>query len=319
MDRRFAGAGLSGRGRGSHNPPGGGGAAPISYLLDGLSSTIHGAYSLSDRLRAAYTGPLFRVERTDTTQFDVEAGVNGRANIAALETFLAGANGFVCEVYDQYTGAKHLTQATRANMPQVATAGVVDVRGALTCPVMFFSPTDFQHAQFLTRSDSFSLTGNPGISVWFNWETNTAGVHDDGFVWSVGNGVGAQYGTMRSWNNNNAPTYAPHRAISSTMAGNKTFVDASDETWGSLQHLWTNGGTVDAASIIRGVTTLTSDSVFNESTSPTLTAGYTTLGASSRSDHWFGANGRLSTCIFLGPTNPGGDVTALRTWFAARV
>ena len=316
MPRRFSGAGLARRGgRGAHSPPGAGGGAPAApFLLDELTSTIHGAYSLSDQLSSTYDGPLFRVERQDTTQFDVE--ISGRrANVAALEAFLAGTNGYVCGVYDQGAGELHLTQATRANMPLIAPSGVVDVRGALDSPVMFFSPVDFQNSKFLRRAGSFGLTGNPGISVWFDWETETTGIHDDGFVWSVGNGPGAQYGTMRSWNAGDTI----HRAISSTMAGNKTFLDPDDEIWGYLQHLWANGGDVDAATITRGSTALTSDSEFNETTSPTLASGYITLGASSRSDGWFGANGRASTFLFLGPTNPAEDVAIIRAHFDARL
>lgn len=97
-------------------------------------------YSLR-RLRSTYTGPLVNVRRaSDNATLDIgfiqtafgATGIDG-LDIAALQTFCAGTDGFVTKWYDQSSAGNHASQLTAANQPKIATAGVAISSGGTPC------------------------------------------------------------------------------------------------------------------------------------------------------------------------------------------
>lgn len=117
---------------------------PGLFLDGGGLPNALGAYSVARKMRAAYTGPAFRVQRiSDNTQTNIGFDVNNDLNVAALDTFCSGTTGFVAKIYDQMgtwngtdgTSGKDLLQATLANMWRVYASGSVEnpVGGTKPC------------------------------------------------------------------------------------------------------------------------------------------------------------------------------------------
>ena len=169
---------------------------------------------------------------------------------------------------------------------------------------MEFTPDTFQLNDYLSYASAMGLTGNPGVVAWLNFREDIAletefvdGQIGDGFLWAIGDGNGAQYGSMKSWNNPGPE----HRMTSSTMAGNCPYVDSSDETWGYYRHTWVASGTVADATVYRNgaALSLSGAGCTSGGTSPTLADNRTVWGSSSRSDFWFGIPGYSSTLILM--------------------
>jgi hypothetical protein len=93
----------------------------------GLLDTYTGAaaaYSLR-LLRTAYTGDAIKVRRaSDNTEQDI-GFVNNELDVATLESFCSGTNGFVTTWYDQSGNGNNATQITAANQPQIVSSGSV--------------------------------------------------------------------------------------------------------------------------------------------------------------------------------------------------
>lgn len=106
---------------------------PLSYgsvsfvgALDDYTTGLIGAYSVSRRLLASYTGPLIRVRRSsDNTEDDIGCDVAGDLDTAALLTFSGGGNAFIVTLYDQSVAALNLEQATTGKQPKIVNSGSV--------------------------------------------------------------------------------------------------------------------------------------------------------------------------------------------------
>jgi hypothetical protein len=98
-----------------------------SAFSSGLLDTYSGAaaaYSLR-RLSISYTGSAIEVRRAsdNSTQY---IGFSGEdLDVAALESFCSGTNGFVTTWYDQSGNGRNATQTTAANQPQIVSSGSV--------------------------------------------------------------------------------------------------------------------------------------------------------------------------------------------------
>jgi hypothetical protein len=96
-----------------------------ALLLSDVTASPWRAYSVSRRLRSAYTGPLLRVRRsTDGTEQDIAAS-SDVLDVASLKAFVGSADGFVKTVYDQSGGGVNITQAVAAAQPQIVSNGTV--------------------------------------------------------------------------------------------------------------------------------------------------------------------------------------------------
>jgi hypothetical protein len=97
---------------------GGGVAAPVT--APGYLSAVVAPYAVygAQRLVSGYSGALFRIRRSDTTELDISAATGGDyPDYAAIVTWAAGSALTVPTIYDQTGNGRHLTQATVANQP----------------------------------------------------------------------------------------------------------------------------------------------------------------------------------------------------------
>ena len=115
---------------------------PTPYLLDNYEGAA-AAYSLR-RLRSAYTGPALRVRReSNNDELDIYFDGQGNLDMASLEAFCAGTNGFVKIWYDQGPGGNDATQdVATANQPKIydsSTGVAVNSNGNAS---LYFDGTD---------------------------------------------------------------------------------------------------------------------------------------------------------------------------------
>jgi len=97
------------------------GAGPLNMI----STPANVAYSLR-RLYCGYTGSAIRVRRSsDNAVQNIGFTVNGDLDTVALKNFVTTGSGFVTTWYDQSGNAKHLSQATAGNQPQIMAAGAI--------------------------------------------------------------------------------------------------------------------------------------------------------------------------------------------------
>ena len=99
-----------------------------SAFSSGLLDTYTGAaaaYSLR-RLSIAYTGSAIRVRRAVGSPSEKDIGFVGEnLDVADLESFCSGTDGFVQTWYDQSGNGYDASQTTDANQPQIVSSGSV--------------------------------------------------------------------------------------------------------------------------------------------------------------------------------------------------
>jgi len=121
-------------------------------------STASNAYSLR-KLRTLYTGYAIKVRRaSDNSEQDI--GFSGsQLDIASINSFCSGTNGFVTIWYDQSGNANNAIQTTSSNQPQIydSITGVYLLNGK---PSILYS-----HALGATSLAYSNLTGSASYSV----------------------------------------------------------------------------------------------------------------------------------------------------------
>lgn len=91
-------------------------------------------------IRAAYTGPLIKVQRSsDNAQLDIYPLASGALDLGTLMTFAGSSTCYVIKWYDQSTRAEHLENLYTPNCPQVIIAGVLQTENGK--PALYFSGT----------------------------------------------------------------------------------------------------------------------------------------------------------------------------------
>jgi hypothetical protein len=96
----------------------------FSFLLDEYPGAFV-AYSLTRKLRSAYTGAAFRVGRTsDIAQIDI-GFVNNVIDITLLQTFVGSSTGTITRLYDQSGNNRDTTLNSVAGAPEIIKAGVL--------------------------------------------------------------------------------------------------------------------------------------------------------------------------------------------------
>jgi len=137
-----------------------GGAAASPLLLDSLSVSALGAYSMSTKLRAAYAGAAYRVRRSsDSTEQDIPFS-GSVVDSASLLSFVGAGSAFITTWYDQSGNGRNWTQTTAASQPRVVNAGVREV---LTAGPAFFC--DGSNDNLKRVSDAFGLSGSPDVTI----------------------------------------------------------------------------------------------------------------------------------------------------------
>jgi hypothetical protein len=165
-------------------------AAPVAnaLLLDQYPDA-YAAYSLR-KLRSDYSGPAIRVRRgSDGTEEDFGFAADGKLNVDALESWLAGADGYVTVWYSQVSGEPDLEQPTSARQPRIAEAGMV------------FTDSEGRPAVKFDRARTTYLTLASGLS-------SGVPIHES-LIYGVGERVGGEgargiinVAALRSWSHN---------------------------------------------------------------------------------------------------------------------
>jgi hypothetical protein len=142
-----------------------------SAFSSGLLDTYSGAaaaYSLR-RLSISYTGSAIEVRRaSDNATQDI--GFSGEdLDLATLQSFCSGTNGFVTKWYDQSGNARNATQATAANQPQIVNSGSVILDNG-KASVQFDGINDYLVAANATDWNFIHQSG-----VYFNFGVSRAG------------------------------------------------------------------------------------------------------------------------------------------------
>jgi hypothetical protein len=110
-----------------------------NFLFSDVTATPLTGHSLR-KLKSTYAGAAIKVRRSsDNTTQDIGFIGNGEPDQTALLAFVRAGDGFVDTWYDQTGGGKNWTQATLANQPIIATAGVVNKANGK--PAVLFSAT----------------------------------------------------------------------------------------------------------------------------------------------------------------------------------
>jgi hypothetical protein len=123
-------------------------------LVDAVGVSAWRAYGLR-RMASTYSGAIITVRRSsDNTTQDIGFTAGGDLDQAALLTFVGAGNGFVSKWWDQSGNARHLTQSTQANQPQIVSSGAVITHGGQ--PAMSFNGTS---QQFSDTSPGFFAAG----------------------------------------------------------------------------------------------------------------------------------------------------------------
>ena len=155
-----------------------------SAFSSGLLDTYTGAaaaYSLR-RLSILYIGSAIKVRRaSDNTEQDI--GFSGEdLDVATLQSFCSGTNGFVTTWYDQSGNGRDATQTTAANQPQIVSSGsVLTLTGigaskpilrfdGINDAMQFSSITTAQHTSFYPQKKS----ANADLSAWFTTSSATS-------------------------------------------------------------------------------------------------------------------------------------------------
>jgi hypothetical protein len=144
------------------------GSESVFFLLD-LYPNAAAAYSLR-KLRAAYTGSAIKVRRAVGSPSEKDIGfVNNQLDVADLESFCSGTNGFVVTWYDQSGNARNATQTTAANQPQIVSSGVIELDNGQTA-LRFNGTNNF----LLTSNYNFVSTDKIYTATVANSETNNS-------------------------------------------------------------------------------------------------------------------------------------------------
>jgi hypothetical protein len=99
----------------------------FSGLLDDYPNAA-AAYSLR-KLRIAYSGSAIKVRRASDNALQDIGFINNELDVASLESFCSGTNGFVQTWYDQSGNGNDATQATASNQPQIVSIGSTLTQG----------------------------------------------------------------------------------------------------------------------------------------------------------------------------------------------
>ncbi len=134
---------------------------PAGYILDSLSVSAAGAYSLR-RLRNAYVGSAILVRRSSDNTTLAIGFVGDTLDTASLLTFVGSGDGFIQTWYDQSGNAANFTQTTLASQPHIVTAGVVNVKNSHPTIVMSVTPLSATINGFNT---GFAVNGVAGVST----------------------------------------------------------------------------------------------------------------------------------------------------------
>lgn len=102
----------------------------FSGALDNIQTGLFSAWSISRRLRTAYSGSIIRIRRSsDNAEQNIGWNSSGFVDLSAISLFCGSGDGFVTTIYDQSGGSRNFTQSTTTLQPIVYEAGTAVTRG----------------------------------------------------------------------------------------------------------------------------------------------------------------------------------------------
>lgn len=270
-----------------------------SLLLDGITATVKGAYSLR-RLRTAYAGSSLRVRRSsDGTEQDIGFDGTGSLDIAALPAFCGSGDGFLSKWYDQSGLGQDMAQATVAAQPRIVLAGAVRVFGNVAARPAVEFVLGLKHNMLVA---SFA-TGSPASYAAMSVGTRTGSTSGPRFISFKATADSVDYSSSTSvifgyFSGSALTGYQPPGGAKSNVAVSAApFQSAS--VWNGTSHLMTIDGT--AGSAAAGVGTLAA--------SGSLFLG--AYGASTPASDY--ADGRMAEHIVTTGTLSSADQATIRT------
>lgn len=139
-------------------------------LLDDYPNAA-AAYSLR-LLRSAYTGSAIRVRRAVGSPSEKDIGfVNNELDVADLESFCSGTDGFVVTWYDQSGNGYNATQTTASSQPKIVSSGSTILDNGKPC-IQFDGSDDYMQtssvAEYSNQLEISIITVNKHTSTSSN-------------------------------------------------------------------------------------------------------------------------------------------------------
>ncbi len=157
--------------------------------FDSLTTNLWGLYGLTC-LKSTYTGSAIRVRRSsDNAEQDIGFTSNA-LDTAAIASFVGANDGFVTKWYDQSGAGHDLVQATAANQPRIALAGVVDQDNGT--PAVYFTGS----SRYLQANTASSARATMTALAAVNSQDNT-----NPYLFGLGTaGIGTSSGGLCVYN-----------------------------------------------------------------------------------------------------------------------
>jgi hypothetical protein len=163
-----------------------GGQQPFSFFADEFPSTWGVSFR---KLKEAWAGPCCRVQRVSDGATQTFGFVDNYVDWLSIETFLAGSNGRLFNMYDQLgpwpSGNNDLQQTNPALSPLIAVGGVVNRNANGHVYAQFDGVDDFM--QNPQNNSNTTGTGTESLSAYSVWNSQkaafTKGVEP---VWTYG-------------------------------------------------------------------------------------------------------------------------------------
>ena len=125
----------------------------FAFLLDEVTGATSG-YSVTRKLRSAYSGSAIRVRRSsDNAEQDI-GFVDNILDTASLLTFVGANDGFVTTIYDQQA-SNNRTQGTATFQPKIVTSGGLETLNGKPC-AKFDGVNDYMQSVRLLNNANFT-------------------------------------------------------------------------------------------------------------------------------------------------------------------
>ena len=253
--------------------------------LDAYTTSLAGAWSVSRRLLANYTGPLIRVRNDSGVERDIYALGSGDLNTADLLSHCGSGNGTVRWVYSQTGSGIDFGMATAAAQPIIVTSGSLEtVNGK---PTMRVTGLQFLESAFAGGSAAAMTVYSSGATA-----ANAAGMSFARYL-SFGQTGQNDFVSVNRWlpfvRNGSDPNYtnyfngASTAPASGALANNTNFVVATRiQASNPVRYLRINGGTAATDN-----TAATPNMTF------TLARWFRGISSSDGAEYWAGKGSEL--------------------------
>lgn len=136
-------------------------ASPFIGPLDGYTTGLQLAYSVSRRLLSSWTGNLINVRRSsDDDEQEFGPGPMGNLDTTALLDFVGAGDGLIVSILDQSGNGRNLTESTPSAQSRIVTSGILQTSGSNNRPCMPASDASTQYRA------SFGSAQTPDAFTW---------------------------------------------------------------------------------------------------------------------------------------------------------